>query len=925
MATASVARPGQSLRNRRDAPRPSLAKRSAVNMDGPGTAPADSAAAAGSNKKRKLTEPYIRDSDFILRKHRGKPASLVLHLYPAYFKFEGQDGSFAYDSPMRFILEHVKKQTVPHKMMEELLQSNVAFYDGCLIVEVHNHRTAGKDKGRNDAGSDGNTVKFGLHNYNPHVTPSPYVPYPSKAKEGHTPVKAESSAGDMAAPERPRDKDGPKISTVVLHPTEMTRHEELKILANTPASEVRSKKKSNDSAAPSTAQPSTPSISVPPTPIGQAPRPAGSQKMCLEEGDFYTFQADMLMATTEPLYLNPCDTPLASDAIIDMLQHPHHQNKPPSPKTRKRTTAEVAADDAQAAEIERRMLIMDERIKATGTGGTAGEAQGAANAMPFQRFKTIDMVRQKHEEAERAKKDEEARKAMEKKEAEEQHAAQQKLMMAQRQREMMMAGQGNQQQQMLIQQRRAAQAQAQAQQQALMNAQNHAHPPQNAMMPNQQQNFQQGSQSAMAQSSPVVRQQTPMMNSSPMMPQGGFPMAQTSSQGAGSPPRPTSAMQHPMARQMSQQQRGSQNAGTPQIAQGTPNMAQAMPNRQMTQTPRMAPNSPAAAMHAGTPAMHTPGIPNQNQLSQHQMQMLEQQQMAQNNRNMMPDQIQNISNMQRQQSMQHNMQRNAMMQAAQGNPQQMAAMQQRQRQHQMMMQQQRNQQMMAQQQQGQMQHAGSPGAGGMGMPTPQMGHGHPQPQQQQQGMPNPQQLQQQQLQQRQQAAQMQAMQSIQPLIQQYGGLLNIPQQALQNLSQTAQGMIRKQIYHHQQQRSQMMRAQQQQQQQNQQRADQMTPNQGGGGGEQVPGGPGNPQYMAALRHQQQAMLSQMQPPQGGGQQQHGGMNGMTGLSFQMGGNPGQGQGQPQQNFGQQGQAGQQGDPLAQQFQAMQRALNHNGQ
>lgn len=31
---------------------------------------------------------------------------------------------------MRVILEHIKAQTVPHDMLEELFQSGVPFYDG---------------------------------------------------------------------------------------------------------------------------------------------------------------------------------------------------------------------------------------------------------------------------------------------------------------------------------------------------------------------------------------------------------------------------------------------------------------------------------------------------------------------------------------------------------------------------------------------------------------------------------------------------------------------------------------------------------------------------------------------------------------------------------------------------------------------------
>ena len=123
-------------------------------------------------------------------------------------------------------------------------------------------------------------------------------------------------------------------------------------------------------------------------------------------------------------------------------------------------------------------------------------------------------------------------------------------------------------------------------------------------MPTNPQHNQLQQQAAMAQSSPIVRNPTPMMASSPLMANsaamnmGGFPMQPTASnQGAGSPPRPPSAMQHAniaMARQMSQQQSQSRHA-TPQMAHGTPHMTGSVPmdgNRQMSGTPQMQHQSP---------------------------------------------------------------------------------------------------------------------------------------------------------------------------------------------------------------------------------------------------------------------------------------------------------------------------------------------
>lgn len=942
MATASVARPAvQSMRQRDRAPRPNLSKRS-TNQDGSG-APA---------KKRKLNEPYVRDSAYILRKHKGKPPSIIIHLHNLNFRFDGQEGSFAYDSPMKMMLEHMRSSTVPHQMLEELLANNVPFYDGCLIVEVHNHKTKeGQEKGRREEGS-GADGKFSMHQYNEHVTPSPAVPYPSKARTDEQPEKGEGSGGEMAAPERKgkeQDKDGPRIFTTVLHPTPLTQHTEMLLLAAMPASELRSKKKSGESGTPSSAQPpATPSMSVPPTPTVTTRGPLSqTQKMCLEEGDFYSFQADVLMATEPPLYLEPVNNPQDADKVLEMLSDPLHCAKAPSPKSRKRTTAEMAADDAQAAEAERRMLIMDERIKPsarTGAGATSNENQGAAASLGFSRFKTLEMVRQKHEEQERTRKDEEARAAVEKKHLDEQNAQhnalkQQQLAQEHRKREVLLA----QQQQALSNRNLVQQKQQQLEQQrqAAQMAREHGHPQQNGMMHNPSQgNFQHPA--SISQGSPIATQQTPMMTSSPMMPNGGFPVAPTSSQGAGSPPRPTSAaLQNrnvAMARHASQQAHGSQN-NTPQMPQGTPNMAQVVPNRQMTQTPRLPPGSPAVGMH-GTPTsagvmQPTPHMG--NSLTPEQVQMLRQQQIVnQQNaashagspanggqqqasmQNMTPEQFQHIRAQHQQQAMR--VQQQAMLAAqAQGNPQAAQAYAQMQRQKQLQMQQLRMQQQMQQQ----MGQQGSPAMGMQG--TPSMGHAHPSQTPHPQHQPTPQmqqngiQMQQngqpataeqiamaqakgtQMALQRQQQTQLQ----LQQAGQQYGGWQNIPQNIVASLPPNVQGM-----YLQQQQKMAQNRARQQQQA----RAQQMAAHQagGGGGGEgQVVGGQPNPGYMQQLRTNRDLLQAQLQMQS---QQQNGQAAAMQGLAgMGMGGQ------QPPANFGNGGGGGP--DHLNQHFANMHNALN----
>ena len=78
----------------------------------------------------------VKTTEYVLNKFKGKPPSLILHLHPTHFRFDQQDGSFGYNSPMKIFLEHVRAQTIPHDMLEELFQSGVPFYDGNIINDV---------------------------------------------------------------------------------------------------------------------------------------------------------------------------------------------------------------------------------------------------------------------------------------------------------------------------------------------------------------------------------------------------------------------------------------------------------------------------------------------------------------------------------------------------------------------------------------------------------------------------------------------------------------------------------------------------------------------------------------------------------------------------------------------------------------------
>ncbi|TKX22945.1 putative Spt20 family protein [Elsinoe australis] len=633
MATATVAKPAQAMRRQR----PSISTRltNKANLNGE----------EDENNTRPFKEPFVRDDDYILKKFRGRKASLIVHLHPTFFRFDQQEGTFSYKSEMRTFIEHLQKQTVPHEMIDEFLKAGVQFYDGCLIIEVHNHRTQEvKAMKKSEESKPGAESPFSLHKYNEHITPSPYAPFPNKSEEPPSKKRRTSEAEetekekkdkqDMPAPESKQKKSGePQVFTTVLHPTELSRHSEMLYLATIPVTDPKARK---GSAAKDAMTPGGAATQAPPTPGGTSR--AKPVKMLLEEQDFYNFEADYLLATEPPLLLEPAKSATETQQILDMLEHPLHSNPPTSVQTRKRTQADMAADDAQVAREEQRMLILDERVKPSVGVNASAEAQSGTAQLGFTRFKTLETIKQRHEEKERQRKEEEHQAVLAKREHEQEMLRKRKML--EEQRKTAASQQAAQQQQMMMRQQQMAQHKQQQMQMQMQQM--------NAMAQNpQQQALQQ--QAAMNHSSPIVRNQTPMMNSSPMVANatmnGGFPMQNSASnQGAaGSPPRPSSAMHHPtgMARQVSQQQHPSRH-NTPGMAAATPHVATSMPmgvDRQMSATPRMNHGSPASNMQ-GTPNanmmnMSTPQMNNHPNLTPQQMMQLRQ---AQQQRAMMAQQ-----------------------------------------------------------------------------------------------------------------------------------------------------------------------------------------------------------------------------------------------------------------------------------------------
>ena len=520
---------------------------------------------------------------------------------------------------MKFILEHLKSQTIPHDMLEELQNFQVRFYEGCLIVQVQDHRTnSGKSlsTSTNTSKSERN-IPFSIHNYNDHLTPSPYVPYPQKqdaVAEGDT-NKDPSQAGSKLATvskEKQAEK-GPKIFTVVLFPTPLSLHEEVYIQANTPDPRNNRKQSTAVPRTPASATvPATPLSAIPPTPSACGPPPLKKLKMSISGSEIHGFESKAVATTAPPLFLDPVESIEDTQKSLNTLTDPRNKETHPAPKARKRTEAELAADEAIAAQEQEFMLIMDERHGASGAAGVKagtndGEAGGATFEPRFETWQAIKNIRAEHKE--RAE-----REAIEKAQKEAQAAAnkarmEQQERLSREQTEHRAAQLAQEQQHMRNIQRQQQmnnklQAHKIQQQQQLAAGQNQA--THSLPIPN-------GVSQAQG-SSPVVRNRTPHNISSPLV--NSISM---SSQVTSSPARPTSAMQHghPGGVTMTQQrsrQRAPSRTSTPQV-NGTPSMQQA--------TPRVPQGSPPLPMVSNN-AMNHNVIANQHlngpppQLSQQQ-------------------------------------------------------------------------------------------------------------------------------------------------------------------------------------------------------------------------------------------------------------------------------------------------------------------
>lgn len=97
---------------------------------------------------------YIKDFEFnndrtktqeILNKFLNHPASLNFHIYETHYKFNiyNDFNVIPKNSPMiKNFLNHVLREEIPFEMVELLNDFSITMYEGCIILEVHDHRNS---------------------------------------------------------------------------------------------------------------------------------------------------------------------------------------------------------------------------------------------------------------------------------------------------------------------------------------------------------------------------------------------------------------------------------------------------------------------------------------------------------------------------------------------------------------------------------------------------------------------------------------------------------------------------------------------------------------------------------------------------------------------------------------------------------------
>lgn len=156
--------------------------------------------------KRAQNYQFTMTLQEILRKYARYPPSITFHIYETHYRFNNTQDSniIPKESPMvKSFMKHLITEEIPAELMELLRDLAIKFYDGCLIVQVYDHRIK---KGESGA-SNSDESKQSLEN----------------GEKQNAEVKKEASSGPDTAKSANDPKDTPKDSKTPPEPAAKPR------------------------------------------------------------------------------------------------------------------------------------------------------------------------------------------------------------------------------------------------------------------------------------------------------------------------------------------------------------------------------------------------------------------------------------------------------------------------------------------------------------------------------------------------------------------------------------------------------------------------------------------------------------------------------------------------------------------------------
>ncbi|KAJ1721727.1 Transcription factor spt20 [Coemansia erecta] len=269
--------------------------------------------------KRPRTQVRIGDMDFLDR-YKNHTPSLTLHLFDSHFRFDGQEGVFLYNSTMRFFFDALNEGRIPVDLVDVLAQVDIKYYEGCLIVEVHDHRRPSLEpKVKKQRVSELMTCSaFGAAHTAPVAVSSPIsVPAHTVPEPGSSATQNSingSAEKEGTAVEPSSTSDCTTVYKKVMRPTAETLHLDIQLLCE-------------------------------------------SSRAQLSQTDVLEIEGMVLVATEEPLDLEPDFQVSRLSNAIRYIEYSHMLPR----KRSKYNSAEIEAEKAEHREKQKLLSLMDDR------------------------------------------------------------------------------------------------------------------------------------------------------------------------------------------------------------------------------------------------------------------------------------------------------------------------------------------------------------------------------------------------------------------------------------------------------------------------------------------------------------------------------------------------------------------------------------